>query len=346
MGSGATSTSAPMNKSHSGIDAAILKQHLPTYLKSIGHDPIMQKGWINLKACCPLHDDTNPSFSATKKGHDWEWFCHACRVGGTIIELHALRSNLDPKTQFPTICCEVAEIIKGVSSEMPIIDRPVDLANKKDSDPIPPDELTKMSTQWRSILGEDATLRDKFAHELGLPSELLKWAANTVGDGLGIAPAGLTLKTSQGKECSLREPRLVYIGTGYYKIRAPFGHGSGQRFWMSGQQLRPWLGHLLVPGDTTVKHVHLLESETSALALIAAGAWHNDHSAIVVATSGCGGFKQEWCPLFAGRTVQFWPDADEPGMRFANETAGMLYGVASQIFVRDWNPGSKSQHHE
>ncbi len=332
-----------MNKSHSGIDAAILKQHLPTYLKCIGHDPIMQKGWINLKACCPLHDDTNPSLSATKKGNDWEWFCHACRVGGTIIELHALRSNLDPKTQFPTICCEVAEIINGAAGKAPMIDQSIDPPAKMNTPPIPNDEIAELTTPWRKTLYDDTALRDRFATELGLPSNLLQAIANRGLQGVGIAPAGFEWQKPDGGKCTLREPRLVYIGDGYYKIRAPFGDGREPRFLTYGKPQRPWLSEWLAYDQTTVNHVHLHESESSALALIAAGYWNSENTSIVVATSGCGGFKTEWVPLFAGRTVEMWPDADEPGKRFAETTAQLLYGTARKVLIRDWNPTTNAE---
>jgi len=317
----------------------MLKQRLPTYLERIGHGPRIHVNGIDLKARCPLHDDKTPSLSAKKKEAVWEWYCHPCEVGGTVIELHALRRKLNPKTQFPVICREIAEIINLAPTETLMIDRSVDSPAKIIPAPIPNDESSELTSQWRKTLYEDAILRDKFASELGLPPALLQCAANFAGDGLGIVPTGHKWRTpGAGKECTLREPRLAYIGDGYFKIRAPFGNGADPRFWMSGQQLRPWLGHLLVPGDPTVKHVHVHESESSALALIAAGFWSRDNSSIVVATSGAGGFKQEWRGLFAERTVHFWPDDDESGMRFADKTASLLHGTANEIHFHDWHP--------
>ena len=318
----------------------MLKQHLPTYLELIGHKPVVRASKTDLTALCPLHADQNPSLTAKKKGDVWEWYCHPCDVGGTVIELHALRRKLDPKTQFPVICREVAEILNGAPAKPPMIDKPTNPPPQIIPGPIPDDELTALCSPWRATLYEDATLRDQFASELGLPPKLLLCAATHAGDGLGIAPAGHQWVNPAGKACSLREPRLVYIGAGYFKIRAPFGSETGPRFWMAGKQSRPWLGQLLVPGEPTVKHVHLHESESSALALIAAGFWSGDDSSIVVATSGAGGFNPEWCTLFEGRTVHFWPDADAAGMRFAHETAALLHGTANEIVFHDWHPES------
>lgn len=325
------------------MDSAVLKQHLPTYLERIGHAPCVQANGIDLKARCPLHDDRNPSLCVTKKDDVWVWFCHPCKEGGTVIELHARRRNLDPKKQFQVICREVAEIINGAPVEARMIDQSIDPPAKMDTPPIPDDEIAELTTPWRKTLYDDTALRDRFATELGLPSNLLKAIANRGLQGVGIAQAGFEWPKPDGEKCTLRQPRLVYIGDGYCKVRSPFGDGRKPRFLTYGKPQRPWLSEWLVHDQTTVNQVHLHESESSALALIAAGYWASDNSSIVVATSGCGGFKTEWVPLFAGRTVEMWPDADEPGKRFAETTANLLYGTARKVLIRDWNPTTNAE---
>jgi hypothetical protein len=329
-----------MSHSPQNTNAAFLKGLLPEYLEHIGHKPILQPGGLKLKVRCPLfgHHDRNPSFAAEKKGDVWVWRCYPCDVGGTVLELHAILSKLDTKTQFPRICQEVAEIVRDAPANAPMTDQPIALPTRMNTPPIPSDELEALTLPWRRTLFEDAAHRENFASELSLPAYTLQCISNLGPEGLGIAPAGHKWTTAEGKECRLNEPRLVYIGTGYYKIRYAFGDRGG-RFLTVGQPERPWLGQFLVPGDQTVKHVHLHESESSALALIAAGYWSSDNSSIVVATSGCCGFKPEWVPLFAGRTVHMWPDADadETGQKFAENTAGLLHGTASKVLFHDWN---------
>jgi len=326
-----------MNNDPPQVNAATLKLLLPNYLKRIGSLLLFQDHrQMQFLATCPLHNDQHPSLTAKKKGNVWEWFCHPCAVGGTVLELHARRFKLDTKTQFPQICREVAQILQGVSFQIPPTDHSTTMSSNMDMPPISKEEFAVLTHQWRMVLRDDEKLRNHFAHELGLPNWLLLGAANWHGDGVGIAPAGSKLHTSDGREFTLREPRLTYIGEGHYKIRSPFGIEENPRFWLFGILRRPWLGNLLVPGNTTVKHVHLLESESSALTLIAAGAWARDHSEIVVATSGSGGFKLEWIPLFAGRTIHMWPDADEAGKRFAETTAALLHPTASKIIFHDW----------
>lgn len=327
-----------MKHSHLNTDAPALKGLLPEYLKAIGANPLFGgPGKLRLKANCPLHHDKHPSLTAKKEGDDWVWYCHPCEEGGTVLELHARRLNLDLKKQFPRICREVAEIVRDAPAKTPKTEQPIDPPTKMNTPPIPSDELAALTLPWRKTLYEDSALRGKFASELGIPEHILQQAANLVPDSVGIAPAGHKWTTPDGKECHLNEPRLVYIGAGYYKIRSPFGDDSGPRFYTCGRPERPWLGQFLVPGDKTVKDVHLHESESSALALIAAEFWSHDNSSIVVATSGSGGFKPEWVPLFAGRTVHMWPDADKAGNKFANDTAALLHGTANQIIFHDWN---------
>ena len=317
-------------------DAPALKGLLPEYLECIGCKPRLDPGGLKLKAHCPLHDDTHPSFTAKKKGDVWEWYCHPCKEGGTVVELHARRFKLDKQAEFPRICREVAEIVREAQAKPPVTGQPIEPPTKMPTPSIPNDELASLTLPWRQTLYEDLTLLQKFTNELGLPIGTLYWVAKNGCDGLGIAPTGYKWKTSEGKECTLKEPRLVYIGDGYYKIRAPFGDGREPRFLTFGKAQRPWLSAWLAHDQTTVKDVHLHESETSALALFAAGYWSTDNSSIVVATGGTCGFKPEWVPLFAGRTVHMWPDADEAGQRFAENAAGLLHGSASKVLFHDW----------
>lgn len=330
-----------MNHFQLNTDAAALKHLLPQYLEGIGCKPRMKPDGLKLEALCPLHADSDPSLMGKKTPDSWVWFCHPCGEGGTALELHAKRMGLDTKTQFPRICREVAEILKDAPVKTPPSDQRIYPRTKMDTPPIPTDELIAITTPWREILYHETGLREKFATSLGLSPDLLKYASRFPLDGMGIAPAGYKWTLPDGKWCTLRESTLAYIGDGYFKLRAPFGGDRGPRFLMVGQPRRPWLSGVLVHDTCPVNDVHLHESETSALTLIEAGFWDFQYtSSIVVATSGSGGFKPEWCPLFGGRTVHFWPDADEAGKKFAETTAGLLHGTASKIIFHDWNPNS------
>lgn len=315
------------------VDAEMLKQRLPHYLSAIGHPPVLHASDSRLTALCPLHQDSKPSFTAKLDGDTWVWFCHPCGVGGTIIELHAAHSGLNLRTQFNTICAEVAALVSADS--VPLQSR---LARKtppqapaKVSKAIDADELERLTTPWRARLYEDDLLREAFARKLQLSQETLRKLTTPSLDAMGIAPAGLILIKEDGTTCVLRAPRLAYIYEGGYKIRDPFATGR-PRFWRVGEMRRPWGSYWLCRRAPCISDVHLVESESTAAALIEAG--FNDpyhQGTCVVATSGSNGFNPAWVPLFAGRRIHFWPDKDPAGHRFFEETATALNGTAKSI---------------
>jgi hypothetical protein len=141
---------------------------------------------------------------------------------------------------------------------------------------------------------------------------------------------------TDGTTCTLHKPRLAYIGDGGYKIRDPFGTGT-PRFWRVGELRRPWRSHWLSRAPS-IADVHLVESESSAAALIEAG--YDDpfgKRSCVIATSGANGFEPAWMPMFKGRAVHFWPDDDRAGKRFFQDTAALLHGTASRISTHQFN---------
>lgn len=72
------------------------------------------------------------------------------------------------------------------------------------------------------------------------------------------------------------------------------------------------------------------EKKVAAVEKIYAGA--------VVATTSCGGSqaadKTDWTPL-AGRRVLVWPDADEPGSKYAEAVGNILVGLGCEVNVLD-----------
>ena len=320
------------------INADTLKTLLPEYLHAVGYPPKITANGSRLNACCPLHADTNPSFTANLKDDVWLWYCHPCGVGGAIMELHAARTGLSARGDFATICREIAELVgldatTAPAAPMRTTPRPVKV---KESKAINADELERMTTPWRSRLYEDTALREFFALELGLAPDTLKRLTMPSLDALGITPAGLKVMKADRTTCTLHKPRLVYIGDGGYKIRDPFGTGT-PRFWGVGELRRPWRSHWLSRAPN-ITDVHLVESESTAAALIEAG--YEDpfgSRSCVVATSGANGFEPSWLPLFKGRVVHFWPDTDDAGTGFFQDTAALLYGTSSRILTHQFN---------
>jgi hypothetical protein len=315
------------------VEADTLKQFLPEYLLAIGHPPIIHVNGSKLAALCPLHKDSKPSFTAKLDGEAWLWFCHPCGVGGTVIELHAARSGKNAKLEFKSICAEVAAIVglDHTTAPAPPKPKPSSPSPAKESKAISADELDHITSPWRTLLYEDTKLRESFALELQLSPDTLRCLTMPSLDALGIAPAGLILIKADGTACTLPRPRLAYIGDGGYKIRDPFGNGR-PRFWRVGELRRPWRSHWLCRSAPTITDVHLVESESTAAALIEAG--FNDpfhEGTCVMATSGANGFDPAWVSLFKDLNIHFWPDNNPAGQRFFEETATLLHGTAKRI---------------
>jgi len=325
------------------LKADTLKTLLPEYLQAVGYPPKITANGTRLTACCPLHADTKPSFTATLKDDAWLWFCHPCGVGGAITELHAARTGLSTRGDFATICREVAELVGLDTTTAPAaplrtIRRPVKV---KESKAINADELERMTTPWRLRLYDDTALRESFANDLSLSPDTLRKLTMPSLDAFGITPEGLKVMKADGTACTLHRPRLVYIADGGYKIRDPFGTGT-PRFWRVGELRRPWRSHWLTRAPS-ISDVHLVESESTAAALIEAG--YDDpfgKRSCVMATSGANGFEPAWLPMFKGRAVHFWPDINSAGNRFFQDTAALLHGTASHILDHKFHSVSLS----
>ena len=53
----------------------------------------LKKDGPRWKMLCPLHDEKTPSFSIGPKPN--VWFCHGCKVGGSVIDLHMKLNGFD-----------------------------------------------------------------------------------------------------------------------------------------------------------------------------------------------------------------------------------------------------------
>lgn len=68
---------------------ALLKLNLISFLQDQGHV------FHDNKTLCPFHDDHEPSLNVTEKNGVWLWYCHACKVGGSIINFVMRKDGLD-----------------------------------------------------------------------------------------------------------------------------------------------------------------------------------------------------------------------------------------------------------
>lgn len=312
-------------------DHHALKFALPQYLAAIGCE-VKQAGH-RLQTRCPLHEDRSPSFAADLKADGWVWNCFPCDAGGDVFSLHALLHGLEVRTHFREVCEGVASAVGRCGEIGGAVTRSrivlVGRAREDESKCIPADELVRLTTPWRETLASGRTTFGMLREFREIGSNVLKALTEPPLDALGICPASHTLTSKAGRSYSISSPCWAYIGDGGYCVRRPFGANSEPRFWRVGQLRRPWRSHRLP--DPSVIVAHLVESESDAMALIAAG--FESKSSAVCAVPGASGFRDEWGAMFAGREIHLWPDRDTAGQRFAGRVGKALHRKASRVLI-------------
>lgn len=96
-----------------------------------------------------------------------------------------------------------------------------------------------------------------------------------------------------------------------------------------GPQKYPMLGTWGLLGLSAIKDAKVVlfcEGWRDALAATAAGY-------AATASTGGTGFKNEWLPAFKGKTVYIVPDADQPGIKAAQQRAVALHGTAKEVRI-------------
>lgn len=165
--------------------------------------------------------------------------------------------------------------------------------------------------RWRTALYDSPEAREQFAGELGIKPETLRRLTMPDYDAVGLVPAGF-----RPNKRPLRTARLCHIYEGAAKIRMPWPDWPDRRFLMRGSPSRPWRSFWLTRPGLRIQRVHVVESESDALALIDAGFEKPFEGECVIATPGASGWRPEWAQMLAGREVHLWPDRDAAGSNF------------------------------
>jgi Domain of unknown function (DUF6371) len=117
-----------------------------------------------------------------------------------------------------------------------------------------------------------------------------------------------------------------------------------------------WKG---VPVPRPLYGLHRLAADPDAPVVVCEGEKAADAATNVFSRSACitspGGSKAanraDWTPL-AGRKVLIWPDADEPGTKYANQVAAILHGQSCEVSIINamalarLTPGGDEREHE
>ncbi|WP_411827640.1 CHC2 zinc finger domain-containing protein [Luteolibacter sp. AS25] len=74
-----------------------IKDSLPDLERYHGERITHRRG-LSLTLHCPLHEDKTPSFTADARKGTWLFKCFSCGMGGSLIDLHAKISELDPRS--------------------------------------------------------------------------------------------------------------------------------------------------------------------------------------------------------------------------------------------------------
>lgn len=306
-------------------DLDLIKNRLPEYLERIGVT-IAQRTDKHLKALCPLHADSEPSFTADLKGGVWVWKCWPCDHGGTVIDLHAELNNLARGSKAAIV--GTAAILgldpaDGLVHQKAPRIQPAASAPPKEAPPKNPlpanfDEIHRIA---RRRVYEFPRIQQAIAKELGVSQTTI---------------ASLVF-TSDALGWSKKHQRPLYLYETGVKLR---NHADTKvRFqWLMGRAEKPWRAHFLERPQVT--RVFLTEGESDAIALIDAGLENlhpkeGETGTTIIASPGTS-FKAEWASLIAGKDLVLCMDNDNAGNKAAEKIAQLCQPFAKTISRFQW----------
>lgn len=79
---------------HALIEEILKRNKITDYLESKGIYPATKENSNKIKYCCPLHDETLPSFVVYSDSEYENFFCYGCKAGGSFISLYASLEGL------------------------------------------------------------------------------------------------------------------------------------------------------------------------------------------------------------------------------------------------------------
>lgn len=285
-----------------------LRDRLPEYLGNLGHE--LKRQGARLLCDCPLHADNSPSFAVLPNGRTAG--CYPCDWQGDVF---ALSLAMGRASTFPEAVNDVASVLDTTLAEVARI------APRKPRPAPKPAELSdgqRKQIHLARLRFSDAfhagePIVDEIAASLGITREALRWASHG-SDGLAIAKGW-----------------LCYAYAGGLKYRNPDSTAKPRFKWLVGTAAAPW--RMAWARRPEVETVFLMEGESDALAMLAAGIESADPSVAVVASPGSG-FQGRWAPLFAGKNVVLCFDDGEAGRIATATVAATLKGHAHSI--RRW----------
>jgi hypothetical protein len=275
------------------------------------------------KTLCPFHDEKTPSF------HVWDDHAHCFGCHTHISDSIDFVMKLK-EISFGEACQELG----GDTSLEPITrtNRP----QPKPEPPKLPPNFWDIERKARAAVYNSDSLKNRVAEHFGVSARTVEKLTFTPGASIGFRAQPTFEKDGERRPCSPN--RLVYTYPSGIKIRTPFGPDSKCRFlWEYGRAELPWRAFML--RRDYIRTVHISEGESDSITLINEGMEdiRSDSPSCVVAAPGTG-FKSEWAPLFAGKTVVIWFDEDgnESGQRAIERAVTILKPYVREIIVRNF----------
>jgi len=299
-----------------------IRERFPEYARSLGD--LRKLGANRWRMSCPLpeHADNRPSFTLFVSHQGGYLAKCSCGWSGDVVKLVR---TLHPSMPFQQAVGHVADIV-GVSVERVAGTPEARIARHRTNgerptpEPPPPDLPPNFEERHRAAR----------ARLYGSP-RLLKAAAAELGR--NVTPELVQSLTYSSDALGWADGRLLYLYEHGAKVRNPEGT-EPRFFWKLGKAAFPWRWHFAAREE--VREIYLTESESDAVALVAAGleVLHprgGKPASAVVAIPGADSFAEGWAPLFRGKRVTLVFDWDGKSDKARDKTARLLARYAARV---------------
>lgn len=255
-----------------------------------------------ITACCPFHEEEQPSWGANVKTGLWK--CFGCGAGGDVVTFEARLNGISNKEAFAKLC-EKYKISSRTSAQKRA-------APKPSSAPTVP--LPSLDALPGLPLPDKA--RDYLVRRRGWsPEAIEKYRIGYLARDERIS---IPVLDEKGRLVNIRRYRP--------------GAGENKFFhWAKGYgQARLYPVSVLDEARAQGKPVILCEGEPDALCGLSHGLF------CVTQTAGASTWRKEWNGLFKGLEVIIAYDQDEPGRTGAVKVAQALAGSAAKVEILEW----------
>ena len=276
-----------------------------------------EKGKGEIHGLCPIHGETNPSFSYNYVKDSYN--CFSCGVSGDLLRLWSETKGLGQKEGFKQFCDEYGIELKH------------DHDHYTTSAPAPPDiphgkTIDSMNLAWEKFPALPAAYVARMEKERG-------WSPSMI-ETLDLRLETFRLSKKSGDLYQISEPvkiaipirdvagklaniRLYHPGAKEFKIIS-FGKSTGQSALFPA---RPLYGN---------KYVLLCEGESDTICALSHG------FNAITQTSKLINWPKEHLAPFKNRDVVIAYDADVPGQKYARAAAQALMGTANSVRMLLW----------